>query len=48
MFHPIRLRLQMMNPKSFVDLYDDVLQAKEMENKKKKNSRSIVTMNYPT
>ena len=23
-------RLQMMNPKSFVDLYDDGLQAKEM------------------
>ena len=41
-------RLQMMNPKSFVDLYDDELQAKEMENEKKKNTRSIVTRNYPT
>ena len=29
-------RLQMMNPKSFVDLYDDGLQAEEMENEKKK------------
>ena len=28
-------RLQMMNPKSFVDLYDDGLQAEEIENKKK-------------
>ena len=26
----------MMNPKSFVDLYDDGLQAEEMENEKKK------------
>ena len=31
-------RLQMMNPKLFVDLYDDGLQAEEMENKKKKNA----------
>ena len=31
-------RLQMMNPKSFVDIYDDGLQAEEMENKKKKNT----------
>ena len=31
-------RLQMMNPKSFVDLYDDGLQAEEMENEKKKNT----------
>ena len=31
-------RLQMMNPKSFVDLYDDGLQAKEMENEKKKKN----------
>ena len=30
-------RLQMMNPKSFVDHYDDGLQAEEMENEKKKN-----------
>ena len=41
-------RLQMMNPKSFVDLYDDGLQAEEMENEKKKNTRSTVTRNYPT
>ena len=26
----------MMNPKSFVDLYDDELQAEEMENEKRK------------
>ena len=31
-------RLQMMNLKTFVDLYDDGLQAKEMENKKKKTA----------
>ena len=37
-----------MNPKSFVDLYDDGLQAEEMENEKKKNTRSTVTKNYPT
>ena len=41
-------RLQMMNPKSFVDLYDDGLQAEEMENEKKKNIRSTGTRNYPT
>ena len=40
-------RLQMMNPKSFVDLYDDGLQAEEMENEKKKNIQSTVTRNYP-
>ena len=40
-------RLQIMNPKSFVDLYDDGLQAEEMENEKKKNTRSTVTRNYP-
>ena len=40
-------RLQMMNPKSFVDLYDDGLQAEEMENEKKKNIRSTGTRNYP-
>ena len=38
----------MMNPKSFVDLYDDGLQAEEMENEKKKNTRSTVTRNYPS
>ena len=31
-------RLQMMNLKSFVYLYDDGLQAEEMENKKRKNT----------
>ena len=41
-------RLQMMNPKSFVDLYDDGLQAEEIENEKKKNTQSIGTRNYPT
>ena len=38
----------MMNPKSFVDLYDDGLQAEEMENEKKKNTQSTRTRNYPT
>ena len=41
-------RLQMMNPKTFVDLYDDGLQAEEMENEKKKNTRNTGTRNYPT
>ena len=41
-------RLQMMNPKSFLDLYDDRLQAEEMENENKKNTRSTVTRNYKT
>ena len=41
-------RLQMINPKTFVDLYDDRLQAKEMENEKKKNTRSTGARNYPT
>ena len=41
-------RLQIMNPKSFVDLYEDGLQAEEMENEKKKNTRSTVMRNYPT
>ena len=31
-------RLQMMNFKIFVDLYDDGLQAEEMENDKKKTA----------
>ena len=39
-------RLQMMNPKSFVDLYDDGLQAEEIENEKKKNTRSAGGKNY--
>ena len=41
-------RLQMMNPKTFVDLYDDGLQAEEIENEKKKNTRGTETRNYPT
>ena len=41
-------RLQMMNPKSFLNLYDDGLQAEEMENEKKKNTRNTRTRNYPT
>ena len=40
-------RLQMMNPKIFVDLYDDRLQAKEMENEKKKTAKNTGTINYP-
>ena len=40
-------RLQMMNPKSFVDLYDDGLQTEEIENEKKKNTRSAGEKNYP-
>ena len=38
----------MMNPKSFADLYDNGLQAEEMENEKKKNIRSTGARNYPT
>ena len=41
-------RLQMMNPKSFVDLYDDGVQAEEIENEQKKNTRSSGIRNYPT
>ena len=41
-------RLQMMNPKSFVDLYDDRQQTEEIENEKKKNTRSSGIRNYPT
>ena len=37
----------MMNPKSFVDLYDDGLQAEEIGNEKKKNTRSSEIRNYP-
>ena len=40
-------RLQMMNPKSFIDLYNGGLQAEEMENEKKKNTHSTVRRNYP-
>ena len=40
-------RLQMMNPKTFVDLYDDRLQAEEIENEKK-NTRSAGGKNYQT
>ena len=31
----------MMNPKTFVDLYDDALQAEEIENEKKKTAGSL-------
>ena len=41
-------RLQMMNPKTFIDLYDDGLQAEEMESEKKRNTRSTGAKNYPT
>ena len=41
-------RLQMMNPKTFMDLYDDGLQVEEIENEKKKNTRSAGGKNYPT
>ena len=41
-------RLQMMNPKTFVDLYDDGLQVEEIENEKKKNTRSVEGQNYQT
>ena len=41
-------RLQMMNLKTFVDLYDDRLQAEEMENEKKKTAKSTGIRNYPT
>ena len=41
-------RLQMMNPKSFVDLYDDGLQVEEIENEKKKNTQNTRTRNYPS
>ena len=37
-----------MNPKTFVDLYDDGLQAEEIENEKKKKTRSAVWNNYKT
>ena len=37
-----------MNLKSFVDLYDDGLQAKEIENEKKKNTRNAGGKNYQT
>ena len=41
-------RIQMMNPKTFVDLYNDGLQAEEMESEKKKTARSTGTKNYLT
>ena len=37
----------MMNPKTFVDIYDDGLQVEEMESEKKKNTRSTGVKNYP-
>ena len=41
-------RLQMMNPKTFVDLYDDRLQTEEIENETKKTAQSTGIRNYPT
>ena len=41
-------RLQMINSKTFIDLYDDGLQPEEMENEKKKTVRSTGTRNYST
>ena len=41
-------RLQMMNPKTFVDLYDDGLQAEEIESEKKNSSKITKIRNYPT
>ena len=41
-------RLQMINPKIFVDLYDDGLQAEQIENEKKKNTKSTRGKNYQT
>ena len=41
-------RLQMMNPKTFVGLYDGGLQAEEIENEKKKNTKSARVKNYLT
>ena len=41
-------RLQIMNPKTFIDLCDDGMQAEEIENEKKKTTRSTETRNYPT
>ena len=38
----------MMNPKIFVDFYDDSLQAEEIENEKRKTIRSTGARNYPT
>ena len=38
----------MMNPKIFIDRYDDGLQAEEIDNEKKKNSRSAGWKNYTT
>ena len=38
----------MINPKSFVDLYDDGLQAEEIKNEKKKNTKSAGGKNYQT
>ena len=34
-------RLQMINSKTFVDLYDDGLQAEEMENEKKRLPKTL-------
>ena len=37
-----------MNFKTFIDLYDDGLQAEEMESEKKKNTQSTGAKNYLT
>ena len=37
----------MMNTKTFLDIYDDGLQAEEIENEKKKTARSTEIRNYP-
>ena len=39
-------RLQMMNPKIFMDLYDDILQIEEIKNEKRKSTRSAGGKNY--
>ena len=39
-------RLQMMNPKSFLDIYDDGIQAEEIENEKNITTRSTGARNY--
>ena len=39
--HNLVKRLHMMNLKTFVDLYDDGLQAEKIDNEKKKNLKSV-------
>ena len=38
----------MMNPKTFVDFYDDGLQVEEIESEKKKTVKGTRIRNYPT